>query len=78
MKLIRVAVLAAWITGCAGSQAPSNLYEVRDTMNSVGNDIEKEARPAVEPLSQGIDRGVDKAIGSLGLRGRPPSENSVK
>jgi hypothetical protein len=78
MKPIQVAVLAAWLTGCAGSQAPSNLYEARDAMNRVGDTIEEGARPALEPLSTGVDRSMDKAIGSLGLRGRPTGQVSTK
>ena len=78
MKTLQAAIVTLLITGCAGSQAPSNLYEVRDTMNQVGDDIEESARPALEPLSNSIDRGMDRGIGSLGLRGRPPSKYAAK
>lgn len=78
MKTFQVAILPLLIVGCAGSQAPSNLYQVRDNMNQVEANIESSARPALEPLSKSIDRGMDRGIGSLGLRGRPPSKYAAK
>jgi hypothetical protein len=69
MKLATVGLLMATVVGCSGSNArlPQTAYQARDNVNWAGARVHAKVRPAARPVTASIDKGVARAVASVGL-----------
>ena len=69
MRNLKLALFLTLITGCAGSnRLPASVYEARDQVDAAGSKAHAKIRPAVRPVVAKVDRGVENARVSVGLR----------
>ena len=64
-----VAAVMAMATGCgSNARPPESIYEARDRVDEAGSQAKAKIRPAVRPVIAKVDRGVESAVASVGLR----------
>ena len=69
MKKLVIAVAMAIGTGCgSNAKPPESVYEARDRVDEAGAGAKAKIRPAVRPVIAKVDRGVEDAVASVGLR----------
>lgn len=69
MKTTSIALIASFVTACAGSndELRSKVDETRTDVNHSLERVEAKTRPAVRPVAEKIDHGAEQAKAKLGL-----------
>jgi hypothetical protein len=69
MTKLNLVLTLTLFTACAGSnRLPESVYEARDQVDEAGTRAHAKIRPAVRPVVAKVDRGVEDATASVGLR----------
>lgn len=69
MKKLILATVVALGTACGSNVQPAKgVYEARDRVDEAGADAKATITPAARPVVAKVDRGVERAVTSVGLR----------